>query len=87
MKAQMSTQKNMKKYDSTSRVTTFQTTWTNDRPWLRHDHTANKMYCDVCIKFGVANKNYNYNYIVFCHTMPYIILISTHTIMLHYRVR
>ena len=56
----VSTKKIMKKYDSTSspKVRTFQTTWTNDRPWLRHDHTANKMYCDVCIKFGVANKNH-----------------------------
>ena len=46
---------------STSRVRKYQT-WSHGRPPfiidIRHEKTDNKMYCVVCIIFGIVNKNY-----------------------------
>ena len=52
------TKANIKKYDSSARMRTFQLSWIHGRPWLRHDKATSKMYCDVCIKFEVTTKNY-----------------------------
>ena len=52
------TKAKMKKYNSSTRMRTFQLSWIHVRPWLRHDKATSKMYCDVCIKFGVNTKNY-----------------------------
>ena len=46
------------KNESTSRVRNFQT-WSHRFSLnIRHEKVGNKMYCVVCIMFGIANKNY-----------------------------
>ena len=47
--------------ESTSRVRKFHA-WSHGRPWFslyfRYENVDNKIYCVVCIMFGIANKKY-----------------------------